>query len=81
MKHKGNGQMALVETVIATLLNGQTDACALVRQLALRGLGYVSTLDEEQCAKHCTFVFTALMQGLDDHEMRFIYILGTKNNK
>lgn len=70
MKHRGNGQLVLVESVITTLLSGQSDSCAMVRQLALRGLGYVSNLDEEQCSKHCSFVFTALMQGLDDHDVR-----------
>lgn len=42
----------------------------MVRQLSLRGLSYVSHLDEEQRSRHCSFVFSALVQGLDDPEAR-----------
>lgn len=70
MKHRGNGQSILVETVITTLLNSQTDISAMVRQLSLQGLSYVSLLNEEQRSRHCSFVFSALMQGLDDPEAR-----------
>lgn len=42
----------------------------MVRQLSLRGLSYVSKLNEDQRARHSSFVFSALMQGLDDSEAR-----------
>lgn len=70
IKHKGNGQPILVETIIATLLNSQTDSSAMVRQLTLRGLSHVSGLSEEERSKNTSFVFSALMQGLDDPESR-----------
>lgn len=44
----------------------------MVRQLGLRGLSYISNLDEEHRSRHCSFVFSALMQGLDDPEARCI---------
>lgn len=55
---------------MTTLLNSQTDQNAMVRQLSLRGLSYVSHLDEEYRSRHCSFVFSALIQGLDDPEAR-----------
>lgn len=70
MKHKGNGQPALVETVITTLVSCQTDTCAMVRQLSLRGLSHTADLNDEQRSRHCSFVFSALMQGLDDPDAR-----------
>lgn len=42
----------------------------MVRQLSLRALSHVADLHEDQRSRHCSFVFSALMQGLDDPEAR-----------
>lgn len=42
----------------------------MVRQLSLRGLSHVAELNDEQRSRHCTFVFSSLMQGLDDPDAR-----------
>ncbi|XP_075211694.1 maestro heat like repeat family protein c11.1 isoform X2 [Lycorma delicatula] len=62
------GQSALVDGVIQTLMSGLNDTSPLVRRLCLKGLAYISHLEERQRERHCEAVLAALMEGLDDQD-------------
>lgn len=62
------GHAPLVDSVIQTLMSGLNDTSPHVRRICLKGLAYISQLDENQRERHCESVLAALMEGLDDHD-------------
>lgn len=61
--------MILLESTVSGLLEGQADSSATVRQLSLRGLGYLAYHNESLISRHSTSILNAFMNGLDEHKM------------
>ncbi|XP_014251764.1 maestro heat-like repeat-containing protein family member 1 isoform X2 [Cimex lectularius] len=60
------GSVDLIDNLISNLLSAITAPDQIVRALALKGLGYISSLNEHLRKRHEDAVLSALMQGVDD---------------
>nr|XP_038030602.1 maestro heat-like repeat-containing protein family member 1 isoform X2 [Anas platyrhynchos] len=60
--------LMLLETVMDNMTGRQKDPCLLVRMLALRGLGNISSGSPEKVRKHGAKLLASMVNGMDDKD-------------
>ncbi|XP_040403443.1 maestro heat-like repeat-containing protein family member 1 isoform X1 [Cygnus olor] len=60
--------LMLLETVMDNMTGRQKDPCMLVRMLALRGLGNISSGSPEKVRKHGAKLLASMVNGMDDKD-------------
>ncbi|KAM6318671.1 maestro heat-like repeat-containing protein family member 1 [Aegotheles albertisi] len=60
--------LLLLETMVDSMTGRQKDSCVLVRMLALRGLGNISSGSPDKVRKHGAKLLASMVNGMDDKD-------------